>query len=65
MAIRVNKYPVFCRVCSASRSPHDMVDVPRAEFRDALLADRTDPLLLLPQIQQFPSALERSLHFDA
>ena len=30
-----------------------------------MLADRTHPLLLLPQIQQFPSALERALHFHA
>src|SRR5262245_4496746 len=65
MAIRVYQETVFCRVCTASRSPHDVVNVPRAEFGDVLLADRTEPLLFLPQIQQFPSALECSLHFDA
>src|SRR5262249_34792993 len=62
MAIWVYQETVFCRVCTASCSPHDVVNVPGAEFRDVLLADRTKPLLFLPQIQQFPSALERSLH---
>ena len=65
MAIRVNKHPVFCRVCPTPCSPDDMVNVPRAEFRDVLLADRADPLLFFPQIQQFPPTLERLLHFDA
>ena len=40
-----------------------MVVLPR-DLRDLLLADGTDPLLLLPKVQQFPSSLQIVGHPD-
>ncbi len=41
-----------------------MMVVPSCDFRDLLLTDGTDPLLLLPEVQQFPSSLQIVSHPD-
>lgn len=42
-----------------------MVVVPPGEFGDFLVADWTNPVLLLPQVKQLPSTLEVLFHFQA
>jgi hypothetical protein len=41
-----------------------MVVIPPREARDFLLADGANPVLLLPEVQQFPPPLQGFRHFE-
>jgi hypothetical protein len=46
-------------------APHNMMAMPTAQLGHALVADRTQAVLLLPQAQQLPSTLQIASHTHA
>jgi hypothetical protein len=58
----VEKHSVFRPVCAAHHSPHDMMVVPSRDFCDFLLADRTNSILLFPEMEKLPSSFQGGLH---
>jgi len=46
MALQVQKYPVFGAILASMNTPDDMVIMPSRQFRDLLVADRTQSILL-------------------
>src|SRR5262245_9836564 len=47
------------------RTPHQMMAVPARQVGDALMADPTKTVLLLPQMKQIPSTLQIASHTNA
>jgi hypothetical protein len=64
MAVRVEQDAIIHVVRSSQRTPDDVMVMPSCDFRDFLLADGTDPLLLLPEVQQFSPPLQIVGHLD-
>jgi hypothetical protein len=57
MAIGMQEHTVFSAVVTAVHAPHNVVVMPASEFRDLLLADRADSVLLPPEVKQGPFSL--------
>src|SRR5688572_27423529 len=57
MAIGVQQDTVLCAIRSTTSSPNDMMAVPPRQFGEFLVADRADPALCLPEVQQLPPPL--------
>ena len=62
MAVWMEQYAVFGMVRAAVCAPYQMMAMPASQLREALLADRTAAVLLLPQTKQIPSALQIVCH---
>ena len=65
VAVRVQEDTVLCRVPAPMRSPDDVMVVPSRESGDLLVTERTETVLLFPQVQQLPSAFEGVGHLHA
>ena len=65
MAGWVQENPVGCMMCASFALPDDVMAMPSRDLGDFLLAQQTDPLLLLPEVQQLPSSCQVVCHFDA
>ena len=61
----MEQYAVFSVVRAAVCAPHYMMAVPAGQLCEALLADRTAAVLLLPQTKQIPSAMQIVSHTHA
>ena len=55
MTIGVQQHPVHGSLAAAVYPPDNMMVIPPRYLRDFLVADWAPPLLLLPEVQQFPS----------
>src|SRR5215472_16967678 len=64
MAIGVEQDAIIHVVWPPQGSPDDVMVVPSRDLCDLLLANGTDPLLLFPEVQQFPSSLQIVSHPD-
>jgi hypothetical protein len=51
MAIGMEQDPVVRPVCTAVCPPYDMMAMPACQLCDTLLADGTQALLFLPEVQ--------------
>ena len=65
MAVGVQEDTVLCGIPAPMCSPDSMMVVPSGESGDLLVAPRTEPVLVFPQVQQLPSALEGMCHLHA
>ena len=65
MACRMQQHPIFELVSATFGSPHLVVVVPPCQFRDLLMAVRTESVLAFPESQQLPFSPERAFHFHA
>src|SRR5215510_9742330 len=65
MTVWVQEHAVLCSVHSPLYSPDEMVAVLPRQRGNRLVTDRTDPLLLSPQVKQLPSSLEVVCDFYA
>src|SRR5436305_9338317 len=65
MAVRMHKHVVLDRVFAPVGPPQDVVVVPPRHCGDLLVADRTDPFLLLPEQTQCPSTHQAPGHLHA
>src|SRR5215813_2095353 len=52
MTVWMKQHTVFHTVRTAMRAPHQVMAMPSSQLRDALLTDRTEAVLLLPQANQ-------------
>ena len=57
--------PVGCMVCASFALPDEVMVVPSRDLGDLLLAHRTYPVLLFPEMPQLPSSRQVVCHFDA
>jgi hypothetical protein len=65
VAVGVQEDTVLCCV-PASRCPPDyMMVMPSCKSGNLLAANRTETVLVFPQVQQLPSAFEGLCHFHA
>jgi hypothetical protein len=62
VTVWMKQHTVLGPVCAAMGTPHEMMAMPACQFRDALVADRTKAVLLLPQPQQMPLPLQVVSH---
>jgi hypothetical protein len=58
LAVWMEPYAVFSMVRAAVCAPHEMLAMPAGQLREALMADRTAAVLLLPPTKQRPSAMQ-------
>src|SRR5919109_5409556 len=67
VAVGVQEDTVLCGVPAPMGPPDYMMVVPSRESGDLLAANRTETVLVFPQVQQLPSAFEsvRHLHAEA
>lgn len=65
MTIRVEQHTVLYFVSPAFLSPNHMVGIPASHLRDFLTAERADAFLSRPKVEQFPSSLQVTNHFEA
>ncbi len=65
VAVGMQKDSVLCRIAAPMGPPDDVMVMPSRHAGDFLVADRAETGLLLPQIQQLPSALEVVCHLHA
>jgi hypothetical protein len=65
VTIGVQEHSVRCRLTTPMGPPDDMMVMPSRQSGDLLVADRTETLLLFPQIQQLPSTFQGLYHFHA
>ena len=65
MAIGVQEDTVLCCIPAPMRPPDHVMVVPSGESGDLLVANRTETVLLLPQVEQLPSAFEGVCHLHA
>ena len=65
MAGRMQQHPIFELVSATFGSPHLVMVVPPCQFRDLLMAVRTESVLAFPEGQQLPFSPERAFHFHA
>ena len=62
VAVGVQESPVLCCIPAPMRPPDHVMVVPSCESGDLLVAERTETVLLLPQVEQLPSAFEGVCH---
>ena len=65
MAVGVQEDTVVCGIPTPMRPPDHVMVVPSGESGDLLVANRTETVLLLPQVEQLPSAFEGVCHLHA
>ena len=65
VAVGVQEDPVLCGVPAPIRTPDHVMVVPSCESSDFLVTQRTETVLLFPQVQELPSALEGVCHLHA
>src|SRR5919108_6365550 len=65
MTVRMKQRTVFGTVRAAMRAPHQMMAMPSGQLRYALLTDRTEAALLLPQANQVSSSPQVARHTHA
>src|SRR6516162_8704801 len=65
VAGRMHEHAVLDRVFAPMGSPPDVMVMPPRQCGDLLVADRTDPVLLLPKETQRPSAHQVPRHLHA
>jgi hypothetical protein len=58
MAVGMQEHTVVCRIATSIRPPDDMMVMPSRQSGDLLVADRTETVLLFPEVQQLPSTCE-------
>src|SRR5215510_7496770 len=58
----MQEHTVGCPIAASMGSPDAVMVVPSRQSGDLLVADRAEPVLLLPQVQQLPSAFEVVCH---
>src|SRR5436309_4089568 len=63
MAGGVKEHSVFFLVCTSSAPPDQMMAVPPGNLGDALVAQRTDPVLFLPERQEASFSGQVPFHF--
>jgi hypothetical protein len=59
------EHPVVCRITASVGPPDDVMVVPARQSGDLLMADRAKTLLVFPEVQQLPSALQVVCHLHA
>ena len=65
MAVGMQEHTVVCRIAASMSPPDEVMVVPSRQSGDLLVADRAETVLLFPQVQQLPSALEVVCHLHA
>ncbi len=65
VAVGVQEDTVVCGIPTPMRPPDHVMVVPSGESGDLLVANRTETVLLLPQVEQLPSAFEGVCHLHA
>ena len=65
MTIGMQQHAVLGSVAAAERSPNDVMVMPSRQFGDLLVADRTEPVLRFPQMEQPPSSSQVLCHLHA
>ena len=58
----MKQHTVLGPVRTAMGTPHEMMAMPASQFRDALVADCTKAVWLLPQTKQMPPPLQGVSH---
>src|SRR6266849_8737116 len=61
----MQEHPVVCRISASVSPPDDVMVVPTRQSGDLLMADRAKTLLMFPEVQQLPSALQVVCHLHA
>jgi hypothetical protein len=65
VAVGVQEDTVVCGISTPMRPPDHVMVVPSGESGDLLVANRTETVLLLPQVEQLPSPFEGVCHLHA
>src|SRR5262249_17776895 len=65
VAVGVQEDTVLWGISAPIRPPDHMMVVPSCQCGDLLVADRTETVLVFPQVQQLPSAFEGVCHLHA
>jgi hypothetical protein len=67
VAVGVQEDTVLCGIPAPMRPPDHMMVVPACEPGDLLVTNRTETVLVFPQVQQLPATFEgvRHLHAEA
>src|SRR5262249_34016112 len=65
VAVGVQEDTVLRGISAPMHPPDNMMVVPSCESGDLLVADRAETVLVFPQVQQLPSALEGMCHLHA
>jgi len=65
VAVGVQEDTVVCGIPTPMRPPDHVMVVPSGKSGDLLVANRTETVLLLPQVEQLPSAFEGVCHLHA
>src|SRR5207249_9413451 len=65
VAVGVQEDTVLCCVPAPMCPPDSMMVVPSTKSGNLLAANRTEPVLVFPQVLQLPSAFEGMCHFHA
>ena len=63
VAVGVQEDTVVHGILAPMRAPDHMMVVPSGESGDLLVANRTETVLMFPQVQQLPAAFEGVCHF--
>ena len=58
MAVGMQQDPVLSAIRTTMRPPHQVMAMPARQLGDALVADHTPSVLLLPQAKEIPATLE-------
>jgi hypothetical protein len=65
VTVGMQEHTVGCRIAAPMGLPDAVMVVPSRQSGDFLVADRAETVLLLPQVQQLPSAFEVVCHLHA
>jgi len=65
VAVGVQEDTVVCGIPAPMRPPDHMMVVPSRESGDLLVANRTETVLVFPQVQQLPATFEGVRHLHA
>ena len=65
VAVGVQEGTVLCGVPAPICTPDHVMVVPSCESSDLLVTQRTETVLLFPQVQELPSAFEGVCHLHA
>src|SRR5712692_2833466 len=65
VTVGMEQDPVLCLIRATMSTPHQMVAVPSAERGNLLLTDGTEPVLLLPEVEEVAFAPQGVDHLHA